>query len=622
MFRGLSQINLKNSRNLVRMHSKGHCLHWQHYLRSLILFMLTTPLKKPLFFLLSLASFLVFSSAIKAQETTSLKIRLITAGREALPFVTIEVLRLADTTNVLRKVSDSTGTASFKLNAGNYIVRVSPVNYKPIEKGITVKNSPLFITLTAESLPKNLEGVVVTSRKPLMRQEDDKTIVDPENLASSSTNAYEIMEKIPGLFVDQDGNIYLSSTTPATIYINGREQKMSASDVATMLKSLPPNAIASIEILRTPSAKYDASGSGGIVNVVLKKGVRIGLTGSVTAGMNQGRYGNQFLGFNLNNNNGSLTSYLNVQYSHRKTYEQVKTDRHFAPDSLLSQDALTLYPASSFYAGYGAAYQLNKKWEISFDGRFGINNSHNSSNNPSVISKISTGAIITSNNASVNNSGSNLNTNESVSLKYKMDSIGSEWSTDVSYTYAPVKNNQSYYTVFYQPALSPQSGDGNTDNRLHFFSAQSNFIKKFAHQFTFETGVKTSDVSFDGKADYFRNTNGTRAKDNGRTSAYHYTENIHSAYLQGSKSFSGIVVKLGVRAENTNMKGKQIVPSDTSFTLKRTDLFPYIYISRSLMKIMGYDLRAYLVYRRTITRPGYDNLNPFSRYVDHYLSES
>jgi hypothetical protein len=85
-----------------------------------------------------------------------------------------------------------------------------------------------------------------------MRQEDDKTIVDPENLAASSTNAYEIMEKIPGLFVDQDGNIYLSSTTPAKVYINGREQRMSTLDIATLLKSLPPNAIASVEILRTP----------------------------------------------------------------------------------------------------------------------------------------------------------------------------------------------------------------------------------------------------------------------------------------------------------------------------------------------------------------------------------
>ena len=465
--------------------SKQFAIGWGDYLCVLINYMLSTPVRMSARLTCFAIFSLFFGSALHAQQPV--KIKVTTAAREPLTFVTIEVRGINDTTFSLKKVTDSTATATFRLNPGNYRVRVEPVNYRALEKGITVKASPVFLSLTAEPLPKSLEAVVVTSRRPLMRQEDDKTIVDPENLAASSTNAYEIMEKIPGLFVDQDGNIYLSSTTPATVYINGREQKMSAADVATMLKSLPPNAIASIEILRTPSARYDASGSGGIVNIVLKKGVRIGLTGSVTAGMNQGRYGNQFAGFNLNNNNGSLTSYLNVQYTHRKSYERVKTDRHFAPDSLLSQDALTLYPASSFYAGYGAGYAFNKKWEVNFDGRFSLSNSHNSSNNPSVISKISTGAIITSNNAAVTNDGSGLNTNESVSLKYKFDSLGSEWTTDISYTYAPTKNSQGYNTVFYQPVISPQSGDGSSDNRLHFFSAQSNLVRKLAHQITLET---------------------------------------------------------------------------------------------------------------------------------------
>src|SRR5205085_10617655 len=135
----------------------------------------------------------------------------------------------------------------------------------------------------------------------------------------------------------------------ATVYINGREQKMSAADIATMLKNLPPNSIASIEILRTPSAKYDASNSGGIVNIVLKKGVKIGLTGSITLGLNQGKYGNQFGGININNNNGKVTTYLNLQFGKRNNSEDIKTDRIFAADSLLSQDAFSLFPTNTFF---------------------------------------------------------------------------------------------------------------------------------------------------------------------------------------------------------------------------------------------------------------------------------
>ncbi|MDB5197842.1 MAG: TonB-dependent receptor, partial [Flaviaesturariibacter sp.] len=312
-----------------------------------------------------------------AQSSVTFKVS--TGKKEALPFATVKVVSVADSTQKLEKLSDSTGTAVFQLtNGAQYTVSVSSVNYAPLQKGITVSGSNPVFNLVLEASSKTLNTVVVrTSAKPTIRQEDDKTIVDPENLAASSTNAYEIMEKTPGLFVDQDGNIYLNSTTPATIYINGREQKMSTADIATMLKSLPPNSIASIEILRTPSARYDASGGGGIVNVVLKKGVKIGLTGSVNAGINQGKFGNQFIGLNLNNNNGKLTTYLNTQVSNRNNYEQIKTDRRFAPDSVLSQDAYTKYPTHSYYVGFGASYQLTKKWDISYDGRFNYNISRN-----------------------------------------------------------------------------------------------------------------------------------------------------------------------------------------------------------------------------------------------------
>ena len=198
-------------------------------------------------------------------------------------------------------MSDSSGVVVITLfKAQHYSVLVSSVNYIPFQKGITIKNNnPVFVFI-AEANAGLLKAVTVSGIRPIMRQEDDKTIVDPENLATSSTNAYEILEKTPGLFVDQDDNVYLTSTTPASIYINGREQKMSGADIATMLKNLPPNSIASIEILRTPSAKYDASGSGGIVNIILKKGVKIGLTGSVTAGGNQGHHGNTYRSFICN----------------------------------------------------------------------------------------------------------------------------------------------------------------------------------------------------------------------------------------------------------------------------------------------------------------------------------
>ena len=176
----------------------------------------------------------------KAQQT-QVSLRIINAKKEPVPFASVSVIAVKDTTHAIHKVSDSTGIVMFNLVYGQYLVSVSSINYAPFQKGITIKTDNPVFTFTADVVSKTLQSVDIVSSRPMIRQEDDKTIVDPENLAASSTNAYEILEKTPGLFVDQDGNIYLSSTTPATVYINGREQKMSSADIATCLLYTSPS---------------------------------------------------------------------------------------------------------------------------------------------------------------------------------------------------------------------------------------------------------------------------------------------------------------------------------------------------------------------------------------------
>lgn len=558
---------------------------------------------------------------VSAQEVT-VSIQIINAKNEPVSAASVLVTDRLDSLQQSRQVADSNGVTSFRLLSNHqYIVRVSAINYQPLEKGFLLSAGQTRFTFVAEPFGKTLQGVVVTSQRPLMRQEDDKTIVDPESLAATSTSGYEIMEKTPGLFVDQDGNIYINSMSPAAVYINGREMKMSVSDIATMLKSLPPHSIERIEILKSPSAKYDASGGGGIVNIVLKKGVKIGMTGSATAGWQQGVYGNKFAGFSLNNSDGRKSSYINLNFNNRNSFEQIRTDRFFTPDSLLSQDASTNYPSNSWYAGLGTSYQLTDKWELSYDGRLSLNDFNNRTNNRSVIREVSSHTVTSDNLTRVVNDGASLIVNNGIVAKYKIDSLGSEWVNDFSYTYARNNSDQVFSTTFDLPAYSPVGGDGNSLNKRNFFTAQSDLKWKWENNITVETGAKTSWLYFNSVTNYFRQVNGSRDKDPARTNTFRYDENINAAYLQGSKSIKDIVIKAGLRMENTNMKGRQLVPGDTSFTIHRTDLFPYIYLSKKVMTIAGYELRAYLVYRRTINRPVYEQLNPFPRYVDQYLTE-
>ncbi len=566
--------------------------------------------------------FIIKPYCLFAQQV-DVTIKVINKQTRPVSYATVKVTPENDSIHFLEKVTDSLGKVVFNLlQEHRYIISITSINHTSYRQGIALMNNQAAFTFILENTATTLDAVLVNSKKPLMRQEDDKTIVDPEALAASSSSGYEVLEKIPGLFMDQDGNIYLNSTTAASIYINGREQKMSTADIASLLKSLPPNSIASIEILRTPSAKYDASGSGGVVNVVLKKGIKIGLTGSVNAGMQQGEYGTQFAGFNLNNSNGAFSNYLNLQVTHKNTYDELKTHRIFASDSMLSQNAKTIYPGNNYYLGYGISYQLNKKWEVSYDGRVSLSDAINQSTNTSSINKISNGNLLINNTTDVSNKNNIFFLSQGISAKLRIDSLGSEWTNDISYNYSPNKTLQDFTTNFTLPLSAIASGDGNLKTNLNFVSGESNLTWKFSKSFSIETGIKTTVTDFKNNTSYYRHQGTANVKDEMRSSAYNFNETINAAYLQASKTISGITLKAGTRLENTSMQGNQQMPNDTTFSLRRTDFFPYVFLSRELIKIMGFDLRGYLIYRRTIKRPGYELLNPSQRYVDPYLFET
>lgn len=584
-------------------------------------FSMTSFLKRS--FQLSAILLLFFSYTSGAQEI-QIHLKIINEKKEPVPFASVNILNRQDSTRQLNKIADSLGKADFKLEKDSrYLIRISSVDYQYKESPISISGSKNTYTLTLEPLPKTLNTVTITSSKPLMRQEDDKTIVGPENLVAMSTSGYEVLEKTPGLFIDQDGNIYISSLSPATVYINGRDMKMSAEDMATLLKNLPPNAISKIEILRTPSAKYDAGSSGGIVNVVLKRGVKIGKTGSLHAGLQQGTYGNRFLGFNLNNNDGKKNSYINLNFGNRNSFESLVTNRFLAADTMLSQSAGTKYAAHSLYAGYGIGDSLGRNWDINLSGNISFNNSNNLSNNESSIQKLSSSLLLTDNLNQVNNSGNSFAVSNGIDGKMKIDTMGSEWDNTIFYSYSRNKSDQVFSTDYFFPTLPANSGDGSGENKRNFFYITSDLKLKTKNRLTLESGIKFSIHRFENSTNYFTGAGANRIKDIYRTNTFHYKENINAGYIQGLQTLGkDIILKMGVRLENTNMEGQQVIPEDTSFNIHRTDLFPYVYLSKNIMKIAGYDLRAYLVYRRTINRPSYNFLNPFSRYVDQYLYET
>ena len=570
-------------------------------------------MKKYLLFALSF-----FYTIQTFSQAQSLKIKL--TERNATPVIGSKVVlkERLDTTKILYAITDTMGIAAFKIGKERqYIVVATFIGFKTLTRGLVVTDKEQTFSFTMEEGSETLKGVEIIAKKPLMTQDDDKTVVDAEQLALTSTSALEIMEKTPGLFVDQDGKIYISSSTPATVYINGREQRMSAEDIAALLRILPPNSIEKIEIMRTPSAKYDASSSGGIVNVVLKKGVKIGLAGNLSSGFNQGLYGNQFVGFNLNNNDGDKTSFFNINYSKSNGFDKVTNLRTTATNTLNQYSYITS-PKNAISTGFGFGREWGKKWTLNYDGRVSYSIGTSDATTQNTVKKVASDTIQSKTSNDLSNHSSPFLLMQGLNAKYKIDTLGSEWTTDFSYQFSNNIGKQDYSTAFEIPQANALTGNGEWDNNRQSFVAQTDLKYKLPHQITLETGLKTSIQDFKNTASYFLNGQ----NDAFRTSSYRFKDNINAAYVQGSKKMGEFILKVGARLENTNMSGHQIVPRDTTFSVHRTDLFPYVYFSRKVMKIAGFELRSYLVARRTITRPSYDMLNPFPKFSDQYLYDA
>lgn len=548
-----------------------------------------------------------------------IQLRVVDIKKRSIGFANITIQKL-DSPFQRNQVSDSNGITFLTLDPGAvYQIKTSSIGYQLDTR--TIKFNQLSqVQIVLKEAANQLKEVVVTSTKPLIKQEDDKSVVDPEPLAASSTNAYETMEKIPGIFIDQDGNIYLNGLSPAGVQINGRALNMSASDMATILKSLPPSSIQKIELVRTPSAKYDASGGGGVVNIILKKGVKIGLNGSVNMGVNQGVYGNQFVGLTLNNTTDKYNTYLNTQFNQNDGYSIVNTDRYLSMDTVLKQTAKTFSPNKSAYIGFGLGRNWTDRFELNYDARLSGQSFVNTTNNQSILEKITAQQNLSAIASLVKNDGSSFNINQSVRSKLKLDSLGGEWTMDFSYNLIRSSTDQLYNNTFITGDLVSK-GAGDFSNDRDFYTYQTDYKKKL-FGITMEAGLKSSIMTFKNDANYQKELNGLSVKDVFRTSAYNYREQINAAYIQGSKTWGAVILKFGTRLEQTMMQGEQLIPSDTSFSLNRTDAFPYVFLSRKLFTFSGYEMRGYLVYRKTISRPSYEFLNPFPKYIDPFLYES
>ncbi|WP_175633691.1 outer membrane beta-barrel protein [Pedobacter ghigonis] len=571
-------------------------------------------------------SFFFTTTQLFAQTTAKPNISgvILDENNKPADYVTVVLFKAADSSIVKTAFTDPNGTFGFIVpGKGSYFYKASNMGYKTFKsKTITVAedNQKIdFGTAQLVATAQNLKEVNIAATKPLIERKMDKIVM---NVANSSimtgSSALEVLQKAPGVTVDQNDKISMMGKQGVLIQLDGKQTYMSSADVANLLRNMQSSDIESIELITNPSSKYDASGNSGIINIKTKKNKNGGTNGSVNGSLGYGKNLRANAGINLNHRTQKLNLFGNYNYGKFERDNLIAIDRisNGTPDTYFMQvgESNRKQYNNNFKAGLD--YFIDKKNTIGVLVNGYFNHGTEAAGNNTLIGpsfqKVDSTLIS-------NSLQTNKYNNISYNLNYKsvLDTAGSEISADIDYSKYNGNDGSDYandYLFANGNRIRPISYIRNsTPSIIDIKAFKIDYNVSLSKTVKLEAGVKSSWVKTDNDLQAEEFVNNNWQNDVRRSNQFVYDENVNAAYTNINKQFKNTSVQLGLRMEQTNSKGNLIT---TNTVVKRSywDFFPTLFVQQNLSKNnqLGFS------YSRRIDRPSYDALNPFIYYLDQY----
>jgi hypothetical protein len=539
-------------------------------------------------------------------------------------------LRVAKDSSIVKlAVTDASGQYQFKnIKDGRYLTNATYVGYEAGYSAVFEVSGNGDINLTPVTIRKmsgNLKNVTVTAQKPIIEVKADKTILNVENSINSvGSDALELLRKSPGVLVDKDDNISLAGKNGVKVFVDGKPSPLSGTDLAYYLKSLQSSQIEAIEIITNPSAKYEAEGNAGIINIRLKKNKSFGTNGTVNAGYSIGTYPKYNTGISLNHRDKKVNIFGNYNFNKNRNEGFMKIYR-IQLDTIFDQHSTMSFRNLSHNFKAGMDYFINNRSTIGIMVNGNIADPHFSNQSSTTITYQPTGIvdrILKADNKSVS-SRDNVNGN----LNYHFaDTSGHELNIDADYGYYNIKSDQYQPNFYYDPTgLDLQ-------NQFIYNMLAPTKIDIYSSKADYEQNFKKGRLGFGGKISYVKTTNdfarynvftNDKFLDTLRSNDFDYKENINAVYINYNRQYKGIMIQAGVRVENTNSEGisngfrriaGDYISYDSTFKRNYTDFFPSaaITFNKNPKSQWGFS------YSRRIDRPAYQDLNPFEFKLDEY----
>ncbi len=523
------------------------------------------------------------------------------------------------------ELADKSGIVLFEsIASGTYFIKISATGYEDaVTDSIVIDDANKMVTLPAVVMQlkqsSELKGVTVTAKKPFIQRMNDRLIVNVDNsVVNAGSSAFEVLERSPGVNIDNNDNIALKGKQGVIIMIDGKPSPMSGSDLVNYLRGLPSNSIDRIEIITNPSSKYDAAGNSGIIDIRLKKDQRMGTNGSFNIGYGQGVYPKANSGISLNHRNKKLNLFGSYNYGYRKMLNRLFLDRNFYENGIFNgsdlKDNFARMPFNNHNIRAGADYYVNKKTIIGVVLNGNLNAFNRKSDNQSTVFDELHNPDFTFNTIARNNDDNN-NFTGNLNFKHTFDSTRKELTVDVDYGRYNSTSKSTTATQYYKIGGGVQQPDyiltGNQKGKLNFTTAKFDYVHPLKNKASFEAGAKTSFVSTDNDARFFDASNGTPVVDAGKTNHFLYDENNNAAYVNFKKDFKKWDMQLGLRAEQTNVKTYQEI-GQVKWDSSYLQLFPTAFFNYKLKENQTIGVSV----SRRIDRPGYNQLNPFLFLID------
>ena len=575
-----------------------------------------------------LAAFLTAFTGLTAQNITGY---VKDTDKKPISKASVSLLKARDSSLVKMNASKEDGSYTFQFIApGSYFIATTCVGCVPTYSGpFELSNSDVKVPdLILHKGATQMQGVTVTARKPLVEVKSDKMIVNVEGTINATGNdALELLRRSPGVLIDKDDNISMAGKNGVEVYIDGKPSPLRGADLANYLKTMQSSSIEAIELITNPSAKYEASGNAGIINIKLKKDKSLGTNGSATAGYNQGFYPKYNAGINLNHRNKKINVFGNYNYYKGDWHTNQDFYKEQA-DSVFIQLGTMKGMRSSHSYKAGLDYFLNKQHTIGI--MINGNNSDNDFNSSGdmTIAPLATGKVDRILKANTDAHGKRNNINGNINYRYD-NANGRELNVDADYGKFKNSSNQFLPNIYYK-------ADGTTElSRNVYRMLSASDIDIYSVKADYEQKLGKGKLGFGGKAgmvetknefERYNVINNNNYFDSARSNHFNYKENVNALYMTYNRGFKGFTIQLGLRAENTNStgtsKGYEFNVSqgmhkwkESSVGRSYTDFFPSASVAFNKNPMRQWSFS----YSRRIDRPRYESLNPFEMKLNDYL---